>query len=197
MILKLTTQTESSYYGLRMTAEEYFELGESDDRYELIDGVVCMSPSPTPKHQNLAARVVSLIDTYLIRQPVGHVFLELDVYVGKGPSGRDLVYRPDVVFVRATPGEDVPERIWKPPHLVVEVLSPSTRRLDLETKKSDYERAGVLEYWVLDPKKKEMTFYRLIDPRYQAVDPQGDRFSSEAIPGFVLDLSLVRAAFGR
>jgi Uma2 family endonuclease len=156
-----------------------------------------MSPSPTPKHQNLAARVVSLIDTYLIRQPVGHVYVDIDVYVGKGPSGRDIVYRPDVVFVRAAPGEDVPERLWNTPQLVVEVLSPSTRRQDLETKKADYERAGVLEYWVLDPKKKKMTFYRLLDARYEEVDPESDRFSSDAIPGFVLDLSLVRAAFGK
>lgn len=78
----------------------------------------------------------------------------------------------------------------------MEVLSPSTRQLDLVTRRADYARAGVHEYWLVDPDAGTMTFLRLRSDPFEEVPPQGDAFASLAVSGFVLDLSHVRRAFG-
>ena len=63
------------------------------------------------------------------------------------------------------------------------------------TKKDDYERCGVGEYWLIDPERKAMTFYRLRDRRFVRIPARGKSFASQAVPGFVLDLLRVRATF--
>jgi len=178
-----------------MTADEYYRLDDDGFRYELIDGVICMSPSPTPNHQNIALRISSWILAHLERHPVGTVLADVDVHLGIGPNGGDLVYRPDIVFLRGDPSARLPARIVGAPALVVEIVSSSSRRLDSETKKNDYERCGVSEYWLVDPEVRAFTFYRLQDGRYVEVPPQDDKFASQALPGFVLDLSRVRRLF--
>ncbi|MBI4580613.1 MAG: Uma2 family endonuclease, partial [Planctomycetes bacterium] len=50
-------------------------------------------------------------------------------------------------------------------------------------------------YWIIDPERREMTFYRLHDGRFVAVEPVGDRLASAALPGFELDLERVRRTF--
>jgi len=187
---------EARYRGLRMTATEYFELEEDGCRYELVDGVVCMSPSPTYRHQKVAIEISFQIGTYLSSHPLGDVLNEIDVHLGPGPTGGDLVYRPDVVFVRT---ENIPEdlkRIIALPDLIVEVVSESSRRYDHETKKGDYERAGIMEYWIIEPEQNTMTFYRFKGDRYIEIKPQGDTLPSEALPGFTLDLVRLRRSFG-
>ena len=188
-------QGESRYNGLRMSADEYLRLEDDGCRYELIDGVVCMSPSPTPGHQNVEGQVFGQIWTYLERHPVGAVLTEVDVRLPAGPNGEETVYRPDVVFLRAERVTRNRDRITEPPDLIVEIISITSRHYDQETKKSDYERFGVREYWIIDPIRETMGFYRLREDRYVEVKHQGDAFLSEAVPGFVLDLARVRKAF--
>ncbi len=180
------------YHGVRMTADAYFKLGETDQRYELIDGVVCMSPSASALHQRIIARIAAEIIAYLNENPVGEVYVEADVLFGPGPSGGDLVYRPDVTFLGSDKAAGVDDRIDVVPDVVVEIISPSSRRCDTETKRSDYQRFGVAEYWIIDPIETSMTFLRLQQARYAEVAPQDDSFSSEAIPGFDLDLPNMR-----
>lgn len=182
--------------GLRMTADEFLALPDDGDRYELVDGVVIMSPSPTPVHQRVALEIASQLKWFLRQQPAGEAFMELDVRIGKSASGKDLVYRPDVLFIRAERMRSMPaDCIVGPPDLVVEVLSERSRRMDLATKRDDYERLGVREYWVFDPAGKSMTFWRLREAAFAEIRPTGDAFASEAVPGFVLDLKSVRASF--
>jgi Uma2 family endonuclease len=184
-----------SYAGLRMAAEEFFRLPEDERRYELVDGVVILSPSPTPKHQSVSGEIYRQLANYLIDHPIGKAFLETDAYFDKGPTGGDLVYRADVVFVRADRVQDMEDRLEGPPDLVVEVVSPDSRRFDSQTKKEDYRRCGVLEYWLVDPRRQKVTFYRLRSGRYVAIAPGRDTFASQAVPGFVLDLALLRQTF--
>lgn len=194
MVVQTATvsSTVAAYLGLRMTADEYFALGETRERYELVDGVVLMSPSPTPQHQNLIGLIYRLIAAYLDDNPIGQVFLELDVHLGTGPRGGDLVYRPDVMFLSREKAARVGDRVAETPDLIVEVVSPSSRRFDLETKKADYERAGVAEYWIIDPERDAMTFYRLESGRYGEIKPEADTLNSTVLEGFILDLRRVR-----
>lgn len=183
--------------GLRMTAEEYLQLEEDRFRYELIDGVICLSPSPTPRHQHVMLRIVTDIHAFLEANAVGYVLFGVDVPLRQGPNGGDLVYRPDIVFIRSEIPKPLPERIAAPPQLVVEIISETSRAYDSQTKMADYERVGILEYWLIDPLRGAMTFYRLEAGRYIEAAAQGDRFQSRAIPGFVLDLSRVRQTFAQ
>jgi Uma2 family endonuclease len=78
------------------------------------------------------------------------------------------------------------------PDLVIEVLSPGSKALDLITKKGDYERQDVAEYWVLDPADASIRVWRREGERLVESACAGDRVPSSAVPGFVLDLRPIR-----
>ena len=191
----VSERIEAAYRGLRMSANEFLEIPDDGYNYELIDGVVIMSPSPSPQHQAITSELVVQIGMYLRTNPIGRVFAELDVHIGQGPSGGDLVYKPELIFVRNERLPEMRDKIFGAPELVVEVISRGSRRMDSETKKSDYERFGVQEFWLIDPERKSMTFWRLSEGRFVQIDAAGVTFASEAVPGFVLDLARVRELF--
>ena len=179
-----------SYAGLRMTADEYLALEDDGRKYELVNGVVVVSPSPTTKHQQVMGEILYQVMAFLRANPLGSVYAETDVRMAG-----DLVYRPELVFIRAERVRANWPRISEPPDLVVEVVSPESRRYDAETKRSDYERYGVREYWLIDPDLEAMTFLRLDGSAYVPIQPQGDELASAVLPGFKLDLKAVRASF--
>jgi len=173
-----------------MSADEYCALGETLDRTELIDGVVVMSPSPQPRHQQMVQRLFRQIDSFL--DPIGGMtFLDTDVRLASSH-----VYRPDVVAYAAGRLAAIPDRLAIPPDLVVEVLSPATAAYDLITKRDDYERFGVGEYWVVDPRTATVRCWRRAGARLVEALPEGDRVLCAALPGFTLDLTPLRAAAG-
>lgn len=191
----VSERTEAQFRGLRMTADEFLELPDDGYNYELIDGVVVMSASRNPQHQRITMEIATQIALFLRNHAVGEVLPEIDVHIGQGPTGGDLVYKPELIFVRSERLPAMRDKIIGGPDLVVEVVSRGSRRMDSETKKNDYERFGVREYWLIDPERKAMTFWRLKGRRFVEVSAAGDTFASEAVPGFVLDLSRVRETF--
>lgn len=185
----------AGFRGLRMAADEFLQIPDDGCNYELVDGVVVMSPSPTPRHQAVTTELVAQISWHLRQHSTGRVFAELDVHLGKGPTGGDLVYKPEVVYLSHSRLTGMQEKLSGAPDLVVEIISRGSRRMDSETKRRDYERFGAREFWLIDPTRETMTFYRLERGAFVEVTPQGDRFLSEAIPGFALDLKAVRECF--
>ena len=188
-------ESEALYAGLRMTADEYFALEDDGHRYELIDGLVCMSPSPTSLHQIVQARIMGQLNDHVESTRCGEAMGDISVYLRPGSRSGDIAYRPDIVFLRSEKLERNRDRIVEPPDLVVEIISLSSRRMDHETKREDYERAGVGEYWIIDPLRREMLFLRLEGGKYVEVAPVSDKLESTSIPGFALDLARVRNAF--
>lgn len=186
---------EPQYRGLRMTADEFQQMADDGYRYELVDGVVIVTSSPTPRHQAILGEITFQISLYLRDHPAGKVLLGIDVRLGEGIGGGDLVYRPDVIFICKERLPQMREKIVGAPELVVEVASSGSLRYDSETKKHDYERFGVLEYWLIDPQRETMTFYRLEEGRFVEVAIEGNTFASQAVPGFALDLARVRETF--
>lgn len=191
----VSERTEAQFRGLRMAADAFLELPDDGYNYELIDGVVVMSPSPNPQHQRITMEIATQIALFLRNHAVGEVLPEIDVHIGQGPTGGDLVYKPELIFVRSERLPGMRDKIIGGPDLVVEVVSRGSRRMDSETKKNDYERFGVREYWLIDPERQAMTFWRLKEGRFVEVSGAGDTFASEAVAGFVLDLSRVRETF--
>lgn len=127
------------------TPDELLALPDDGYRYEIIDGGLAVSPPPSPRHQGVLARLARLLDE---RLPVGEHQIQ---GVGLAVHGRrptEFVIPDLLVYV----GE-LPERHFTPEQvrLVVEVVSPSSRRMDRATKRDLYEELGVPEYWVIDP----------------------------------------------
>lgn len=130
--------------------------GMPDDgrRYELIDGVLLVSPAPGRRHQKIGYRLYHVLE---VACPP-----EFDV-IGAPFAVHDdtdsLELQPDVLVGRF---EDFTERdLPAPPVLAVEVLSPSTALHDRNTKKAAYERMGVASYWVISPDGPSVTVFEL------------------------------------
>ncbi len=120
-----------------MTLDE-FETMIKDERlcYELIDGVVAMSPSPSFQHQVIGGRLVSAASIQL--KGVCTAVYEFDMKIDKYN-----VLRPDV-SIYCNGGTETPE-------IVFEILSPSAKQKDMMVKPARYKAAGVKEYWIIDP----------------------------------------------
>lgn len=175
------------YAGLRMTADEYLDLGETEERYELIDGVVILSPSPTTRHQRVGFLIALQIERQV--QSLGglRVIPDVDVRVSER-----TVYRPDIVVYRQNRLRTLPGRLTTPPDLVVEVLSPASKTRDLKTKREGYDRFGVGEYWVVDPKDVRMRCWTRRGKSLVEIAVQSSNLTSTILPGLTIDLEVIR-----
>ena len=150
--------------GMRpMTADEFLSRDNwaEGPRYELIDGVVVVSPSPIVAHQRLSG---SLYVTLRAACPSAlEVFAApLDVRLAD-----DTVVQPDLVVVRAE--DAVEDHLTGVPLLVVGLLSDATRGHDLLLKRARYEAAGVPSYWIIEPQTREFAVIELVEGRYEQV----------------------------
>ena len=109
----------------------------------------------------------------------------------------DTVYRPDIVMYLADRLPPHVGRLDKAPDLIVEVLSPGTKPLDLVTKRDDYGRFGVGEYWAVDPATAEVRCWRRDNSRFVDAPVEGDSLACAAIPGLSLDLRPLRRLIQR
>jgi Uma2 family endonuclease len=146
--------------------EDYAALPEDEHRYEVVDGVLYMSPAPNMDHQGIVLRIAYYLLTYIEFAGLGRVFTApADVEL----SERDVV-QPDVFVVL----NEHLDRLFKShvigaPDLVVEVSSPSTVRHDLTEKLLAYARAGVPEYWVVNPDAETVEVLLLEDGAYSSL----------------------------
>ncbi|HXC52377.1 MAG TPA: Uma2 family endonuclease [Candidatus Limnocylindrales bacterium] len=167
------------------------ELPASDiNRYELLGGRIIMTPPAWFGHSAVAVRICTALDRYR-RAAGGGLVLESSAGFDL-PSGDTL--EPDVTFIsagRLAAGPKAPEKgfVKVVPDLVVEVLSPSTARRDRVEKKKVYERCGVDEYWLVDPRRREVTIFTRDGDRFGAGRIfRAGRLDSRVVSG--LDLSI-------
>jgi Uma2 family endonuclease len=182
---------ELGYFGLRMSAEEFLRLGETRDRYELVHGVVCMSPRPASLHQRLLSLIQFQLELYLRDHPGAMYLPEVNVRISA-----DTVYSPDIVCFQPGRLAGFPIFVEVAPDLVIEVLSPGSKAFDLTTKRGDFEKFGVAEYWTYDPKDGSLRCFRRDRGRLVEAPVSGERISSTALSGFTLDLRPLRDAAG-
>ncbi len=134
---------------------EYARLPNDGNRYEVIDGELCVTPAPGIAHQRVAARLFRMLDDYVEEHRLGEMLWDVDVLF---VSGNFL--RPDMVFV--PPDAELSDRgVESPPALVVEVLSPGSKRIDRLKKPPRYRDFGVPEYWVVDADGRRIERQRL------------------------------------
>lgn len=126
-----------------LTSEDLADFPDDGHRYELIDGALVVAPAPGTDHQLCLGLVYRVIAGQLPPDLVA-LLAPYDWLVS--PS---TVVEPDLVVARRS--DLGPKRLERPPLLVVEILSPSTSRMDRGTKRLAYENAGVPAYWIVDP----------------------------------------------
>ncbi len=145
-------------WGSPLTLADLEAMPEDGHRYELIDGTLLVTPAPDTRHQRCVARLLIVLGTAA----------GTDVDVLPAPydwvAGPSTLFQPDVLVARR--GDLGPKRLERPPLLVIEVLSPSTRRIDLATKRMAYADAGVAGYWIVDPEVPSLTVLGLKEGRY-------------------------------
>lgn len=130
------------------TYEEYAAIVADGRRYEVVDGVLYMTPSPSVGHQEVTGQIYACLLSFVQAAGVGKVYIApLDVELSYGN-----VVQPDVfVLLNEHLDRIMHSRIIGAPDLVVEVASPGTVRHDLYKKQDAYAHAAVPEYWVVNP----------------------------------------------
>ena len=179
--------------GSKLTYDDFLRFPDDGKRHELIDGEHYVTPSPSLPHQSIAGTLHGLLWTYLRREPRGRVFFApLDVVF----SHLDIV-EPDLLYVsNARAAEVLTEANVKgAPDLVVEIKSPSTGTRDAGLKRRLYERFGVSEYWLVDPKTSTIAVYRRGAAGFGAPiklhRAAGDELTSPLFPRLALSLKEV------
>jgi Uma2 family endonuclease len=111
--------------------------------------------------------------------------------------GPEKFREPDVVFMRKRHSSRIGDRFWKGADLVVEVVSDDAedRRRDLVVKRAEYAEAGIQEYWIVDPKRKQITVLWLKGAKYQVHGTygKGKKATSRLLAGFSVDVNEVFA----
>jgi Uma2 family endonuclease len=131
----------------RLTIDMLDDFPDDGTRYELLDGLLLVTPAPTNAHQIVASRMLTMLSIALGSDSGARV-----VAVGAIQRGDDTQLQPDVLVY---PSRFSPSTHWRDIRgwwLAIEVLSPSSRLYDREVKRGAYLALGVEEYWIVDPK---------------------------------------------
>jgi Uma2 family endonuclease len=176
--------------GVKLTYDDFVLFPDDGLRHELIDGEHYVTPSPNVKHQKIVLKLGARIFNWVERHQTGEVFIApIDVVFTKSD-----VVEPDIVYMSNVRAAAILTKanVQGVPELVVEVGSPGTRRRDETVKRALYERAGVVEYWVVDTDVDVVRVYRRNDQGF--VKPltlsvqAGDVLTTSLLPGLELSL---------
>lgn len=173
-----------------LTAHDLRELPEGPPYYQLIEGDLYMSPTPSLTHQRVLRRLLLLLGTHLEKHPVGEVV--------PAPSEVELsdlnVYEPDLyVVLNARKSIFTPRGVTGAPDLAVEILSLGTAKYDKGIKRQVYARCGVKELWLVDTDAQEVSVFHL---QSSADKPFGvfgvkQKFTSPLLPRLVVNVAKI------
>jgi Uma2 family endonuclease len=172
------------------TYQDYLELPDDGNRYEIIEGELVMPPAPYTIHQDICRNIAIELTIYTRKMKLGKIyFAPTDVVLS------DInVVQPDILFISKENLQIITEKNIKGvPDLIVEIISPSTDYYDLFVKKETYERSGIKEYWLVDPQKQWVEIYLNIEQKFklhQRLDREGV-LKSKVLNGFEIDMETV------
>lgn len=179
----------------KLTFEDYLRLPDDGRRHEILDGIYAVTATPFYPHQRASSQLHIAIGSFVNRHDLG-VLLAAPMAVRL--SEHDVV-EPDLLFVSHARSPVLTEEyLVGAPDLIIEILSPSTRRRDLGLKRARYERLGVAEYWGVDPQRKAVQVFRrgassagpapAFLPPLHLTEEAGHLLSTALLPGFELAL---------
>ena len=180
---------------LRLTNADMEAMPEDGNRYEVIDGEMYVSTSPSFFHQRVLSKFIVAFDAYLRGNPIGEyapgVGVIFDDYNGVIP---DLVFATRATMSKALIGG----RFHAAPEIAIEILSPGStnERRDRQVKRSLYDTRGVGEYWLVDPENRTVEVYRRDEANALVFDrtlQQTDNLTSAILPGFSIGVDTLFA----
>jgi Uma2 family endonuclease len=173
----------------RLTYEKYLKTPEIKARFDIVDGVMTIAPTPTVGHQKILRQLFSVLYQVVSEQHVGEVFFApVDVIIQREPL---RTRQPDLLFVSNEHTSILGDQVDGPPDLVAEILSPSNTRSDLEEKLADYATLGVQECWLVSPEAGSVEVLVLTDETWvrQTISGLGDWVQSQVLPELNLEVA--------
>lgn len=153
---------------------------EGDTRYELYSGQPRAMSSPSDVHQDISMALSAQLYNYLKGKRCKPYAAPFDVRLfaekGESPEDTDTVVQPDLMVV-CDPDKVDRHGVRGAPDIIIEILSESTRKLDRLIKFNLYQRAGVKEYWIVDPANRTVAVYTLEEGAYHGAEA----YSSDAV----------------
>ncbi len=148
------------------TYSDYLAIPDDGRRYEIVNGVLLLMPSPSRSHQKTVLEIATYLRTHIQTASLGEVYVgPFDVELA-----HDTVFQPDVLVVLNAGLEKVTEGgVIGAPDLVVEVASPSTAPYDRLSKYEKYAQARVPEYWIVNPEKRTVEMLTLAGTTYRSL----------------------------
>lgn len=175
----------------KITVREFLDMDFEDGYlYELINGEIMKHASPSIRHQEISLRLSGIFYLYNKEKKAGRFFAApCDVLFDE-----ENLALPDLLFVSNGRAHIVgSNRIEGAPDLIVEILSPGNWKTDRGDKMKIYERFGVAEYWLVDPRSQSIEVYVLRDGDYDLTwaAAESGEIESQVLPGFKLDIQQV------
>lgn len=169
----------------RVTFDEYLDWLTEEKQADLIDGVIYMQSPPSDVHERIFIFLSGILNAFVVRRKLGVVRGSRTTLKFSEANGT----QPDIVFISNASRQRIhPYYMDGAPEVVVEILSPSTRKLDRGKKMALYAKHGVIEYWQVEPENQMAEFYQNHNGAWLPMPVSDDDiFHSEAIPGFWLN----------
>ena len=169
--------------------EEYLEL-DSNHFVEYSDGYLEFLPMPTVFHQLILQFLFKKLEAFVIENELGIVIIS-----GYKVRLRARKYRePDILFIKTAHRSGIKKQYCEKADLVIEVVSEKNRPHDIKKKRIEYARAGIPEYWIIDPEKELITML-VLKPRQKVYAEfgtfrKGERAASKLLRGFTVDVTM-------
>ena len=168
-----------------ITEEKFWEITDEDSNYELIDAVLVIHSPASTDHETIFRDLMTIFNIYLEKTQEGQVFgsrLVMRLSEGWNPE-------PDLMIVTPDRHDLIKNaRLEGPADLVIEILSKSTRELDLTKKLPRYLDAGVREVWLIDPAKKEIFLYTKSGKNQYLDSTSSEEIHSTVLPSLLLQV---------
>jgi len=169
------------------TYEDYRELPNDGKTYQVIGGKLFMTPSPSTRHQDICGNLGFIIRNFVKEHDLGKVYnAPIDVVF----SSVNVV-QPDIVFISKNRLRIIKEKgIFGAPDWIMEIISPSTDKIDVKLKRDLYECFAVKEYWIIYPDDERIEVYLLKEGKYRlkGTFSKNETLKSEIIQGLEVRL---------
>jgi Uma2 family endonuclease len=171
---------------IKFTYQDYLLLPE-DKRYEIIEGELIMVPSPGFSHQSASGNLGFLLRQFIREKRLGIVLnAPMDVVLSQ-----ENIVQPDIIFIFKKRMDIITEKnIQGAPDLVIEILSPNTKKKDSILKRKLYAKFGVREFWLVDPQEEEVEVLILKKRGFEQIGlyRKGQILTSPLLPGLKIPL---------